>query len=354
MLSVLFLILKIIGIALLAILALVLLILLLVLLVPFRYGIKADGKAPDIKAKARLSWLARIISASAGYDGKFYWRVKALCFTILPEKEKPEDDSEQADEPSEENLKANEPAPAGEPEMNNPPDTEQKKEENPVEKPPKEEAFEKEAFEKEAKPEEGAVGAPETGAPAEETLEEPSEETADESAEEPSDESSDGTAEEASEEKISFKEKISRKIDEITEKLRAKYEELSAKYEELSAKADKAVSFIEDEKNRRAFEYVKKSIFKMLKHFRPRTLKGSLNIGLEDPSVTGRILAVYYGALIGLYPEFRLTGEFEEQVIEGRFRLKGHIRLIHVVSLGVKLILNKQIRYWIKLIRRKE
>ena len=78
MLSIIWSILKIIGIILLVILGLLLAIFLLVLFVPLRYELKGNGSyekeeesSPDFLVKARVSWLLRIVCVSirAGKEG---------------------------------------------------------------------------------------------------------------------------------------------------------------------------------------------------------------------------------------------------------------------------------------------
>ena len=78
MLSIIWSILKIIGIILLVILGLLLAIFLLVLFVPLRYELKGngsyekeEGSSPDFLVKARVSWLLRIVCVSirAGKEG---------------------------------------------------------------------------------------------------------------------------------------------------------------------------------------------------------------------------------------------------------------------------------------------
>ena len=73
-------------------------------------------------------------------------------------------------------------------------------------------------------------------------------------------------------------------------------------------------------------------------------MKANLHFGFEDPYITGKVLA---GAAI-LYPftaeHIDLEPDFEQAIIEGDIEIKGRIRLIYFVVIGIKLILNKNIR----------
>ena len=48
---------------------------------------------------------------------------------------------------------------------------------------------------------------------------------------------------------------------------------------------------VSDEENRKTFALVLKEVLKLLKHIRPRSLKGYLELGLEDPYTMGQIMS---------------------------------------------------------------
>ena len=45
---------------------------------------------------------------------------------------------------------------------------------------------------------------------------------------------------------------------------------------------------------------------------------------------------------------YYITAEFDEEIIEGSIKVKGHIRLIHALTLFLGLWFNKTIRSWFK------
>jgi hypothetical protein len=97
----------------------------------------------------------------------------------------------------------------------------------------------------------------------------------------------------------------------------------------------------------RRFEQVKKDIkqyavdiFRIVK---PDKLEGKLVFGLEDPATTGQILGVV-AMILPLYQEFlTVEPDFTQQVIKGNLKGKGKIRLVFVVKLAIKVILNKNL-----------
>jgi hypothetical protein len=102
--------------------------------------------------------------------------------------------------------------------------------------------------------------------------------------------------------------------------------------------------FLHDESFQRALSLCKKQLVRAWRAFRPRQIRGYVRFGFEDPSLTGRILGVacifyaFYGDSLRVIPAF------DEQVIEGRLDVKGHIRVITVILITLKLYFDKDIR----------
>jgi hypothetical protein len=97
----------------------------------------------------------------------------------------------------------------------------------------------------------------------------------------------------------------------------------------------------------RRFEQLKKDIkqyavdiFRIIK---PDRLEGKILFGLEDPATTGQILGVI-AMILPLYQGFlTVEPDFTQQIIKGDLKGKGKIRLIFVVKLAIKVILNKNL-----------
>lgn len=81
-------------------------------------------------------------------------------------------------------------------------------------------------------------------------------------------------------------------------------------------------------------------LFHILK---PDRLEGHVRFGLEDPANTGHVLGVM-AMLLPLYQGFlTVEPDFTQQIIKGYLKGNGKIRLIFVVKLGIKVILNKNL-----------
>lgn len=109
-------------------------------------------------------------------------------------------------------------------------------------------------------------------------------------------------------------------------------------------KLEKGLDFIQDPDNRKMFAFLKEQVFAVLHHILPGRFEIEARIGLEDPAATGTALALVYM----LYPFYgdhiRLVGEFEEVVLEGRLYLRGRIRILTLLIIGLKIYRNKTVR----------
>ena len=82
-----------------------------------------------------------------------------------------------------------------------------------------------------------------------------------------------------------------------------------------------------------------------------RKLSGRLEVGFDDPSLTGNMMAVY-AAVYPLYlNDFELTPYFNETRFEGKADIRGRIYLFYLAYLAVTTILNKNIRYVISYLK---
>ena len=104
----------------------------------------------------------------------------------------------------------------------------------------------------------------------------------------------------------------------------------------------------ESKRFKKTFAFLKKEIIKLLKHILPRKCKGHIKFGFEEPDKTGKVygyVAMLYGISGKRLKKFDVIPEFERKILEGNVDIKGHIRLIHVLILAIKVLLNRNI--WI-------
>ena len=93
-----------------------------------------------------------------------------------------------------------------------------------------------------------------------------------------------------------------------------------------------------------AYKAVKKECAFVVKHCKPRKVKGEVAFGFKDPCQTGEVLAVC-GVL---YPLFRdkiqVIPYFEEPLLRAEIALKGHIQIVFIAVAACKIYTNKFIK----------
>ena len=134
-------------------------------------------------------------------------------------------------------------------------------------------------------------------------------------------------------EKQSWFEKIKCTIRKICDKIKSFWET-----------KEKITSFLTDNVHVEAFKIVKKEIGILARHLRPRRIRGFVRFGFEDPYRTGQVLAglsilyPFYGENVDIYPDF------EQKILKGDLYIKGHIRMVHLMTMLWRLFFNRYIR----------
>jgi len=102
--------------------------------------------------------------------------------------------------------------------------------------------------------------------------------------------------------------------------------------------------FLADDKNRRLIGFFRDKLFRLLRHIRPKTFALSGCIGLQNPADTGQVI----GAIYSFYPLFtdhiHVTGDFEQEVLEGELHAGGRLMLIIPAVILIQIICNKDAR----------
>ena len=115
-----------------------------------------------------------------------------------------------------------------------------------------------------------------------------------------------------------------------------KKKSLFSKYKELSDDDKKYII--------NKFTNAIKNIIKIIK---PKKIKIDCTFGYDDPYEVGKILA-----FLGIFYEkfgddIKVKPVFNENVFNGDIYIKGSFRLISIIIIGVKLILDKKVRYFL-------
>lgn len=322
------LILKIIGIVLGSILGLLLAILLMILFIPIRYRISAE-KQDKFQCQIRVSWFLRGINCSGEYAGEqFIYRLKILGITVKSNfskktrKAKIKEYNEDAEKKNEFINKKNKKAK--------------------IEKDEKEQEKSTELILQEK----DSVKIKEQG-----DVEQIKTET------KVHDEDSmivyDGVNEKRKmpEEEFTFFEKVSIFLSEKYQKFIKKIKGIKKKIKNMLISIRSGISklkliwsFLTEEENKAGFKTCMKTLKKIIKHIKPKVLKGYLRFGTDDPCITGQILgviAMFYGTF-GRF--FEITPDFEEAVLEYSVYAKGRVRIFTVGKIVLQLWFSKELK----------
>lgn len=315
MIAILLTILKILGITVLAVLGLVLALLLIILFVPLRLNVKARYDE-EVRARVHVTWLLRAVHVKLEWL-KDHGLLRAKLLGLKTVTKKRLGDWGPQQEESEE---------------------------------AKEEKVQETAAETEtADPGQGNGSAEEdTGAQASGTA--AAEEEPAPAGEKPS--ASPGTDEEGKETEHPAEEKPAeeKKPEDELPRLAALEEKLNGFEEKL----DEIRGYWYDEKNRKTLRLVGKQLKRIGRHLKPTRFLVEGELGFDDPARTGKIM----GTLYSFYPVFRdhirIQGNYEEPVMKFRLEMKGRIRLGLFVGVALRLLMDKNLRHWMKKLTHKD
>lgn len=119
----------------------------------------------------------------------------------------------------------------------------------------------------------------------------------------------------------------------------------------LTEKKETIFAFLEDEIHHAAFFKAIQTLKRLLKRLRPRRFTGKVRFGFEDPSVTGKVLAVI--SMIAPFWEgsIDVEPEFDEKILTGELEIAGSIAVWKFAAFAVSLLMDKNIRKTIMHIR---
>lgn len=97
---------------------------------------------------------------------------------------------------------------------------------------------------------------------------------------------------------------------------------------------------------KRAFVYAKNILIHLLRHIRPRKIKGNICFGFEEPHLTGQTLgyiAIGYNMLKINPKDIVIEPDFEKKIFKGHIRAKGRFVLLVILIDVLKFYLNEDI-----------
>ena len=136
------------------------------------------------------------------------------------------------------------------------------------------------------------------------------------------------------------------KLEDIIQKVK----DIILKIQEGKLKAEHYLELWNRKETQVTFSRAKRKLGKMIKAILPRTWNVIGEIGFSDPATTGQLMAVFGAMYPVIGSHVQIVPDFEEEVMNIRGNIKGHIRLGNLLYQLISLILNIHCFKFIKLI----
>lgn len=324
MLHILLVILKILGIILACLLGLLLLLVLIVLFVPIRYRVDAKKREETI-IKMRVSWLARLVFVRVWFINKqLHIKLRIFGFTLW-DNLRPKKEKKVKHKKSSKKKSHNPKSESVEPDIKSMEDSPSTVDE--IQEDTKEEQKKNIELHKCTKEEESANGDEEDTDPVEEQAEK----------------------EAGKLEKFTNKIKdIFHKISKLGTTIKNKIHKVLDLIKKLCEKKNLVSVFLNEEMNKTGIKFALGQLLEVLKYCGPQKIEGELKFGTGDPESTGKLLGAvaflygYYGKSVTIEPDF------ENKVFEAKVMVKGRIRFIRLLIIGIKVIRDKNFKKLVK------
>lgn len=124
---------------------------------------------------------------------------------------------------------------------------------------------------------------------------------------------------------------------------------------EIKSKVDKVKRFVEiigTDEFKESFSLCKEQVIHLLLKVFPKKWKLWMHYGFSDPATTGEalgVISIIYPFVIG---HIAIEPDFDKAVFEEKFEAKGHIRLITILIIAIRMFLSKNIRKTIKILKK--
>lgn len=132
------------------------------------------------------------------------------------------------------------------------------------------------------------------------------------------------------------------------------FERMCAKIKYVKDNITYYLSILQSETTKQAFALCQKQIKRIFKNIKPQKYAINLRIGMDDPATLGQILGIW-GMLYPLHQgNIDIDADFEKQIFEGDFFLKGRISIYVYVWTVYLVLFDKNIKQVRKCFKREE
>ncbi len=116
-------------------------------------------------------------------------------------------------------------------------------------------------------------------------------------------------------------------------------------------KAKEFKAFVTANTTKEAYRYGKRIVLKTIKHIFPRKIRADIQLGFEEPDITGKVLG-YIAMLFAVFhinpKKISIEPYFDKNVIKGNIKMKGHFLIGVLLIYVLKFYFKKEIHDIIK------
>ncbi len=116
-------------------------------------------------------------------------------------------------------------------------------------------------------------------------------------------------------------------------------------------KLEKYIDFLNEDSTKNTFRTCCKRLGNLLKIVAPKKFKAEVTYGLEDPSITGKILAIYNILYIFFDKHLLLHPVYDDSIVKSKGYMKGRIFTVSVLIQLILVIADKDCRKFYKEVR---
>lgn len=134
--------------------------------------------------------------------------------------------------------------------------------------------------------------------------------------------------------------------DTLFERIRQKWKRFLRKLSDIRRTAERFKRMADDTKNHAAVSHLKKEVFRLLKCILPGRLFLDMSYSTGSPDTTAQVFGILALFPIGYQNRWHIRPDFEADAayIEGSTDTKGHIYMVQLVGIFLRLITNKNCR----------
>lgn len=145
-------------------------------------------------------------------------------------------------------------------------------------------------------------------------------------------------------------ESIVDKIKAFIRKINDKIQNFKNNLKALLDKKEHLMEILKSDENKPTFRKLKRIAIRILKHIKPKKIKGALYFGFDNPANTGYTLGIISMIYPGYADCLKLYPDFEKTLFKGELNIRGRIRMGVFLWYALTLFLDKNVRRIIKTI----